>query len=258
MRQPYCKWYSRGDSRPQPPRSKRGALYFELREHENWCGRLYELSCIAKEVTNLAVHFRCSAVITEHLNIQSQDHGKGRSFNRAVNNQWTRKGFILPLVRRLEAAGLRHMEVNPAYSSKMGNLLWGWPLLIPDPACAAVELGRRFLQGDPKSSERTNGGNRRKEERQAQASQDAEARTEWKRVWNQLHPKSGDTPRCTLLALRQRFPEACPSSSPFKAPQSLVSRLEPARIASDLRIYMRKDLGRCVYPGQRLSGGLPW
>jgi hypothetical protein len=42
--------------------------------------------------------------------------------------------------------------------------------------------------------------------------------------------------------LRQKFPEACPSSSPFKAPQSLVSRLEPARIASDLRICMRKDL----------------
>jgi hypothetical protein len=204
--------------------------------------RVYELSCIAREVTNLAVHFRCSAVITEHLNIQSQDHGKGRSFNRAVNNQWTRKGFVLPLVRRLEAASLRHIEVNPAYSSKLGNLLWGWPLLIPDPACAAVELGRRFLQGDPKSSERMNGGNQRKEERQAQASQDTEARAEWKRVWNQLHPQSGDTPRCTLLALRQKFPEACPSSSPFKAPQSLVSRLEPARIASDLRIHMRKDL----------------
>jgi IS605 OrfB family transposase len=204
--------------------------------------RVYELPCMAKEIVALAAHFQCSAVITEHLNIQSQDHGKGRSFNRAVNNQWTRKGFILPLVRRLEAAGLRHIEVNPAYSSKLGNLLWGWPLSIPDPACAAVELGRRFLQGDPKSSARTNGGNRRKEERQAQASQDAEARMEWKRVWNQLHPKSGDTPRCTLLALRQKFPEACPSSSPFKAPQSLVSRLEPTRIASDLRIYLRKDL----------------
>jgi IS605 OrfB family transposase len=204
--------------------------------------RVHELSCIAKEIIALAAHFRCSAIITEHLNIQSQDHGKGRSFNRAVNNQWTRKGFVLPLVRRLEAAGIQHMEVNPAYSSKLGNLLWCWPLMIPDPACAAVELGRRFLQGDRKSSERTNGGNRRKEERQAQALQDAEARAEWKQVWNQLHPKSGDTPRCTLLALRQKFPAACPSPSPFKAPQSLVSRLEPARIAADLRIYMRKDL----------------
>ena len=204
--------------------------------------RVYELSCMAKGITALAAHFQCSAVITEHLNLETHDHGKGRSFNRAVNNQWTRKGFVLPLVRRLEHAGIKHAEVNPAYSSKIGNLVWGWSMLIPDPACAAVELGRRFLQGDPKSFERKNGGNRRKEERQAQASRDAEARAEWKRVWNQLEPKSGDTPRCTLPALRQKFPAACPSPSPFRAPQSLVSRFEPARIAADLRIHMRKDL----------------
>jgi hypothetical protein len=204
--------------------------------------RVYELSGIAKGITALAAHVQCSAVITEHLNLETQDHGRGRSFNRAVNNQWTRKGFVLPLVRRLEHTGIRHVEVNPAYSSKMGNLLWGWPMLIPDPACAAVELGRRFLQGDPKSSERKNGGNRRKEERQAQASQDAEARAEWKRVWNQLHPKSGDTPRCTLPALRRKFPTACPSPNPFKAPQSFVSRFEPARIAAALRIHIREDL----------------
>ena len=34
------KWYSRQDFRLQLPRSKRGVLYIELREHENWCGRL--------------------------------------------------------------------------------------------------------------------------------------------------------------------------------------------------------------------------
>jgi IS605 OrfB family transposase len=203
---------------------------------------VYELSCLAKEITALAAHLQCSAVITEHLNIETQDHGKGRSFNRAVNNQWTRKGFVLPLVRQLEHAGIEHVEVNPAYKSKMGNRLWGWPLLIPDPACAAVELGRRFLQGDPKSSERKNGGNRRKEERHAQASQDAEACAEWTRVWNRVHPKSGDTPRCTLPALRQKFPAACPSPSPFKVPQSLVARFQPARMAADLRIPLRKAL----------------
>jgi hypothetical protein len=124
----------------------------------------------------------------------------------------------------------------------MGTLLWGWPMFIPDPACAAVEIGRRFLQGDPKSSGRKDGANRRKEERQAQASQDAEARAEWKRVWNQLQPQSGDTPRCTLSALKQKFPEACPSPSPFKSPQSDVVRFEPARMAPGLRVCMRKDL----------------
>jgi len=198
--------------------------------------RVFELSCMAKEMVALAVHYGCSWVVTEHLNIESADHGKGKSFNRAVNNQWTRRGFSLPLVRRLQHAGLRHGEVNPAYSSKMGSLLWGWPMLIPDPACAAVELGRRFLQGDLKSSGRTNGGNRRKEERQAEVSKDIKARAEWKQVWNRLHPKSGDTPRCTLLALRQKFPAACPRPNAFKSRQSFVQRLKPLRLAHNIRL----------------------
>jgi len=152
------------------------------------------------------------------------------------------EGFILPLVRRLEAAGLRHMEVNSAYSSKLGNLLWGWPLLIPDPACAAVELGRRFLQGDPKSSERMNGGNRRKERTpsagiaRCRGSHGVEAGLE------STSPQSGDTPRCTLLALRQRFRKRVQVRVRLRRHNRFVSRLEPARIASDLRIHMRKDL----------------
>ena len=78
------------------------------------------LSCIAKEVVALADHFQCGAVVTEHLNIGTEDHGKGRSFNRAVNNQWTRKGFVLPLVRRLEAC--RHS----ACGSQPGLQFQGW------------------------------------------------------------------------------------------------------------------------------------
>ena len=204
--------------------------------------RLHELSCMAREIAGLAEHFQCCRVVTERLNIETKDHDKGKSFNRAVNNQWTRKGFILPLIRRLEYSGIEHAEVNPAYSSKIGNLLWGWPNLIPDPACAAVEIGRRFLQGDSRSSERTNGGNRRKEERQVRISQDIQARTEWKQVWNRLNPKSSDTPRCTHIALKEKFPEACPRRSPFKAPQSLVRRLEPALLASTVRVKMCADL----------------
>ena len=200
--------------------------------------RLHELSCIAKEIAGLVEHFQCCRVVTERLNIKPKDHDKGKSFNRAVNNQWTRKGFILPLIRRLEYAGLEHAEVNPAYSSKIGNMLWGWPNLIPDPACAAVEIGRRFLQGDLKSSERTNGGNQRKEERQVRILKDIQARMEWKQVWNRLSPKSSDTPRCTLIALEEKFPQACPRQSPFKAPQSLVSRLEPALLTPVVHVNM--------------------
>jgi IS605 OrfB family transposase len=208
--------------------------------------RVYELSQIASEIQQVAVHYQCGTLVSEHLNVQTKDHRKGKSFNRAVNNQWSRRGFILPLLRRLETVGIQHAEVNPAYSSKMGNRLWGWGDKIPDPACAAVELGRRFLQEDPKQWSRKDGGNRRKEARQVQAkreqSPDAQAHDHWKRVWNQLNPKPGDTPRLTIPVLKEQFPDLCPSPSPFRAPQSLVVRFEPARICHKMRITMRSYL----------------
>jgi len=212
--------------------------------------RVYELSHLANEIQQAAIHYQCGTVVSEHLNIQTKDHERGKSFNRTVNNQWSRKGLIIPLMRRLEGVGIRHAEVNPAYSSKMGNLLWGWREMIPDPACAAVEIGRRFLQEDPTQWSRKDGGNRRKEERQVQAkrekSPDAQARDHWKKVWSQLNPKPGDTPRLTIPVLKERFPELCPSQSPFGVPQSLVVRLEPARICRKVRITMRNFLRRCV------------
>ncbi|MGO8931393.1 MAG: hypothetical protein ACLQU3_31445 [Limisphaerales bacterium] len=208
--------------------------------------RVYELSVIAKEINSLACRFNCRAVITEHLNIETKDHKKGRSFNRAVNNQWSRKGFIIPLLRRLESSGITHAEVDPAYSSKLGNLLWGWPKLIPDPACAAVEIGRRFFQGDSQPHLRQNGGNRRKEERQVKApNSGAIARGEWKRVWNRVKPRSGDTPRCTISALEKKFPGSCPRPGTFRSCRSRVDRLKPAGFASCM-ITMRSQLRRCV------------
>jgi IS605 OrfB family transposase len=212
--------------------------------------RCFELSQVAKEVQKLAVHYRCATVASEHLNIETKDHGKGKSFNKAVNNQWSRKGFILPLLRRLEAVGIKHVEVNPAYSSKLGNLFWGWKQMIPDPACAAVEIGRRFLQEDPTQWTCQNGGNQRKEERQAQApreqSPDAQARAHWKRVWNSLNQKPGDTPRLTIRVLQDKFPELCPSQSPFQRRQSHVARYEPARVSQPPLIKLCAELRRCV------------
>jgi len=141
----------------------------------------------------------------------------------------------LPLVRRLEQVGIRHVEVNPAYSSKMGNLLWGWHHRIPDAACAAVEIGRRFLSGDHAKLLCHNGGNRRTEERQVQApaskEADAQARGSWMQVWNHLNPTAGGTPRCTPAALSAKFPAACPRPDPFGSPRSCVTVLRPAGLA---------------------------
>ena len=108
--------------------------------------RAYELSMLAKTLTNAVIHYRCQFAAGEALPIKAKDHGKGKRFNRLVNNQWCRKTFDEPAQRRLARAGIPYVSVNPAFSSLSGNLVYGWGLGIPDPCCAAVELGRRAIE----------------------------------------------------------------------------------------------------------------
>jgi len=186
--------------------------------------RKHELSLIAKDITAHALHFQCGTLVTESLTISPKNHGKGRTFNRLVNNTWFRNGFLSPLLRRAQEMGLAHKEVNPAYSSKIGNALWGWNLKIPDPACAATEIGRRASLSNitpPKASDSPE--NQRKENR--------DQRTQgWKAVWEKTKPKNrADTPRF-LPADYFSLPEA---SRPriWKSQRSDVSVLSPPRLA---------------------------
>ena len=40
-----------------------------------------------KRVINQAIHFRCSKLVIEDLNIKNKNHNKGKNFNRLVNNK---------------------------------------------------------------------------------------------------------------------------------------------------------------------------
>jgi hypothetical protein len=103
--------------------------------------RVHELSCIAKEIIALAAHFRCSAVITEHLNIQSQDHGKGRSFNRAVNNPVDAEGVCS--AAGPPAGGRRHSAQGsePGLQLQAGQFPLGLALIDPRPGLRGRGVG---------------------------------------------------------------------------------------------------------------------
>jgi hypothetical protein len=76
--------------------------------------RRFELAILAKKAAILAKHYLVCAAVTERLNLGPKDYGKGRRFNRLINQVWFRKALLQPLLRRLEAAGVPHAEVNPA------------------------------------------------------------------------------------------------------------------------------------------------
>jgi len=78
----------------------------------------------------------------EDLNIESKDSGKGKRFNRLVNNQWNRNSFANNLEKRCNIFGIKLLKVKPEYSSFIGNFLFR-TLNLPDPVLSSIEISRR-------------------------------------------------------------------------------------------------------------------
>jgi IS605 OrfB family transposase len=102
--------------------------------------RDHETKQIAHAIIQLAKHYRVSEVSIEDLTMGAQNAGKGKNFNRLVNNQWNRELFQWIITKLSDQLGIDVTEVNCAYSSTIGNLLHSE---LPDPAAAAWEIARR-------------------------------------------------------------------------------------------------------------------
>ena len=200
--------------------------------------RRHELGVIAKELATIARHFSAASFVTERLSLGAKDHGKGRRFNRLVNRCWFRTGFLQPLLRRLEEAGIAHAEVNPAYSSLIGNKLWADSMNMPDPACAALELGRRFLcpliftQDTRNCPPKYNDGRQWKDGRRA--AERSAALGGWSRVWRKLNPTARDTPRRARRRLCEPLHFGLPRRPSVREQRSRVLCLDPRSGTSDV------------------------
>ena len=104
--------------------------------------RNYETIQIVKSLVNKAIYYKCQIFSIEDLNIESKDSGKGKRFNRLVNNQWNRNGFINNLEKRCNIFGIKLLKVKPEYSSFIGNFLFR-SLNLPDPVLSSIEISRR-------------------------------------------------------------------------------------------------------------------
>ena len=105
----------------------------------------HELSQTAKSLISFAKSHNCSSFAIEQLNIKNKNHGKGKKFNKLINNKWNRNYLINQLVKRTNIEGIGLTLVNPAYSSIIGNLVHQ----LPDAISAAIEIGRRSRKGAP-------------------------------------------------------------------------------------------------------------
>ena len=102
----------------------------------------HETIAIAHEISKLAEVWKCKTVAIEDLSIKPADRKKGRKLNRLCNNKWERRLLMNKLKMLANLYKFSLIEVNPAYSSIVGNFSYGSES-TPDMVAASIEIARR-------------------------------------------------------------------------------------------------------------------
>lgn len=104
--------------------------------------RKHETIQIAHIIDSLMDVWKCGKLSIEELKIKPSDKKKGKKFNRVCNNVWNRRLFKTKLNMLANEHGYVFVEVNPAYSSVIGNFEYGNEN-TPDSIAASIEIARR-------------------------------------------------------------------------------------------------------------------
>lgn len=110
--------------------------------------RKHELKEIWKRIFILCKHYKVFNFITEELNLKTNHKKETKvEFNRQTKNIWHRELSKKLIEKWINIFGFNHIEVNPCYSSFIGNMIHP----DYDPIAAAIELLRRgivkFIKG---------------------------------------------------------------------------------------------------------------
>jgi phosphopantetheine adenylyltransferase len=102
--------------------------------------RSYETSIINKHIIDLAYQYRCELVVFEHLDIDSKDHSRGKTYNYLVNNCWNRTKLLQNLIKHCNIFGIRYKQIRAMYTSFIGQMMYEDEY---DSIAASIEISRR-------------------------------------------------------------------------------------------------------------------
>ena len=102
----------------------------------------HETLAIAHKINRLVDYWKCSKLAVEDLSIKPVNQNKGKAFNRLCNNKWERQLFVNKLKMLAGIHKYELVEVNPAYSSIVGNFAYG-SSTTPDMVASSIEIARR-------------------------------------------------------------------------------------------------------------------
>ena len=103
--------------------------------------QLFELKEIAKDIIQKCKQFNVGKFGIEDLNFKVGDSGKCKSFNRLTKNKWKREALVSALKKHCLLNKIDFVEVNPVYSSFIGNVVNN----APDPIASSLEIARRAI-----------------------------------------------------------------------------------------------------------------
>ena len=101
--------------------------------------QIFEIKEIVKDIIQKCKFFHVGKFGIEDLNFKVGNQGKGRGFNRLTKNKWKREALVSALHKHCLLNKIDFIEVNPVYSSFIGNLCNE----TPDPIAASLEIARR-------------------------------------------------------------------------------------------------------------------
>lgn len=108
--------------------------------------RKHEVIHIAKRLFKICKHYKCEVFALEDLNFKSDNRDKkSKKLNKLLNNQWLRNLLYNQIKKRVLASTTTFVEVQPQYSSFIGNMVYRNNKL-PDECLASIEIGRRGFE----------------------------------------------------------------------------------------------------------------
>ena len=102
----------------------------------------HELRELNQKLIRICKHYKVSKICIEDLSMKSSDKSQGKIVNRLCNNQWNREVTISNLKVLASTHGIEIVEINPIYSSFVGNIEYG-DENTPDMVASSIEIARR-------------------------------------------------------------------------------------------------------------------
>lgn len=112
--------------------------------------RKHEIIHLADRLFEVCKHYKCEIFALEDLKFKNKSDNetktrRSRKLNRLLNNQWLRDLLYNQIKKRILSGSTTFIEVQPQYSSFIGNLVYR-DKRLPDECLASIEIGRRGFE----------------------------------------------------------------------------------------------------------------